>query len=42
MFPLLGLPVGVSFTLVSGTSRLMSGPSVHGAVEAVDLECGDE
>lgn len=36
-----GLPLGVSFTLDSGTSRLISGPSLREAIEATDRECGE-
>lgn len=35
------LPLGLSFTLDSGTSRLKSGPSVREAIEATDLQCGE-
>lgn len=36
-----GLPLGLSFTLDSSTSRLMSGPSLREAIETTDRECGD-
>lgn len=35
------IPLGISFTLDSSTSRLMSGPSLREAIEATDRECGD-
>lgn len=35
------LPLGISFTLDSGTSRLMSGPTLREAVEEIDAECGE-
>jgi homocysteine S-methyltransferase len=37
----LDLPLGVSFTLDSGTSRLKSGPTLREAIEATDREAGD-
>lgn len=35
------LPLGISFTLDSSTSRLKSGPSLCEAIEATDRECGE-
>jgi homocysteine S-methyltransferase len=35
------LPLCISFTLDSGTSRLMSGPSLREAIETTDRECGE-
>jgi homocysteine S-methyltransferase len=37
----LDLPLAVSFTLNSGTSRLKSGPTLREAIEQTDRECGD-
>jgi homocysteine S-methyltransferase len=37
----LNLPLGISFTLDSGTSRLKSGPTLREAIEATDREAGD-
>ena len=35
------LPLGISFTLDSGTSRLKSGPTLREAIEATDREAGE-
>lgn len=35
------LPLGIAFTLNSGTSRLKSGPTLREAIEATDAEAGD-
>lgn len=37
----LDLPLGISFTLDSGTSRLKSGPTLREAIEATDEQAGD-
>ncbi|MBE1551114.1 S-methylmethionine-dependent homocysteine/selenocysteine methylase [Mycobacterium sp. OAS707] len=37
-----GLPLSVSFTLDNSTQRLVSGPTLKEAVEAVDAQAGDD